>query len=323
MNKLKMYLALLAVLILFNGKAQEIKVDISHLSIPSANWNLFLDLKDFDVDKNEVGNDGESRYILATMKNVGFTASVFIEKADHKGDYIECRNFYWGHASKSPLSKENLTKYEKNDIAFVEHDTKEFKGERVDYHSINAYMSYGGYWIDIHISKVAYKTIDKEIFDKVLNSIKIESPKVINISEQFLYGAQNYMAQNYKATIEAYEPIIETQKEKITIDKTIWVVVVDNLGMSYGISGDFENCKRIFEYGMKFYPEYPMFYFNMACMYAEMSDIDNALVKLQLAIDRKNNMIKGEEFPNPRKDSSFSKYLNDKKFKEFLKKNGL
>jgi tetratricopeptide (TPR) repeat protein len=323
MNNFKVLLVSIAVLFFMNGKAQDMKADISHLSIPAADWNLTIDLKDFEVEKNNFDSDGNSRNILATIKGVGFTASVFIEKADHDGDYLECRNFYWGQASKSPLAKDNLTLYEKNEIAFVEHDTKEYDGKRVDYHSVNAYMSHGGYWIDIHVSKIAYKAADKEIFDKIFNSIKIEKPKVINISELFLYGAQNYIAQNYKATIDAFEPILETQKEKLTIDKTIWIVVVDNLGMSYGITGDFKNCKRIFDYGIKFYPEYPMFYFNLACLYAEQSDIDNALLNLQLAVDRKKNMVKEEEFPNPRNDSSFSKYLKDDKFKSFLKKNGL
>jgi tetratricopeptide (TPR) repeat protein len=305
------------------AKSQNLDVNISHISAPAIDWTLTIDLNNFEVEENVINPEGNSRSLVATQNSLGLTASVFIEKAEGNGDYIAARKFYWDKAAKSPLSKENLLQYEKGNIAFVEHDTKEFEGKKVDYHSVNGYLSHNGYWIDIHVSKVGYKAEDKNLFEKIFNSVKIETPKVRNVSELFLWSAVTYFAHDYKNAIGAYESILETEKDKINMDKTIWRVVVDNLGMSYGISGDLNNSVRTYEYGIKFDPEYPNFYYSIACAYAEMSDLDKALSQLEIAYAKKDNVIEGEQLPNPSEDPSFEKYKNDKKFKDFLKKNKL
>lgn len=64
--------------------------------------------------------------------------------------------------------------------------------------------------------------------------------------------------------------------------------------MAYGISGDYDNAKRILEYGKKLDPEYPNFYYNLACMYAKLSHLENALLNLELAFAKKHNRISGE-----------------------------
>lgn len=76
--------------------------------------------------------------------------------------------------------------------------------------------------------------------------------------------------------------------------------------------------KKTFEYGLTKRPDDPNFYYNLACAYAEAGDLDQALVNLRKAFQNKENRIKGESIPDPAKDSSFAKYLNDKRFKEFL-----
>jgi tetratricopeptide (TPR) repeat protein len=84
--------------------------------------------------------------------------------------------------------------------------------------------------------------------------------------------------------------------------------------MSYGISGNLEKAKATFEYGLTQDPEYPLFYYNLACMYGEMSKMDEALGQLRLAYKYKANMIPGEAFPDPLKDDSFRHFVKDEKF---------
>ena len=57
------------------------------------------------------------------------------------------------------------------------------------------------------------------------------------------------------------------------LDKTLWYVLIDNLGMSYGITGDLQEAKETFDYGVSKDPTYPLFYYNLACTYAEMNDV--------------------------------------------------
>jgi tetratricopeptide (TPR) repeat protein len=291
---------------------------MNSISVPTNDWALNIELTGFKVEKNNFSP--EARVVLVSKEAKNLTVSVYIEKAPKEGDQLECRNYYWGKAQKSPLVKDNINLYEKGDIAFVEHDVKEYEGKVINFHNLNAYLSYKGYWIDVHISEVNYKAEDKKLFDLIVTSLKIESPKKPNLAETFAFASQAYYNKSYSLAIKAFEDILVTEKEKITIDKMIWYLVVDHLGMAYGVNGELANAKRILEYGIKMEPQYPNFYYNLACTYAEMSDLDNAIANLESAYKNKDKVIKGESLPNPKEDSSFAKYSKDKKFIAFLKK---
>ncbi len=132
-------------------------------------------------------------------------------------------------------------------------------------------------------------------------------------------GSAAYLRQDYKKAIQLYSKALALEKKEPTLEKNIWRVVVDNLGMSYGISGDNKKAKEIFEYGLSKDDKYPMFYYNLACAYAEMKDLDNAIVNLKRAFKYKGNMIPGEQMPNPETDDSFSRYLKSEKFRRALR----
>lgn len=62
-----------------------------------------------------------------------------------------------------------------------------------------------------------------------------------------------------------------------------------------------------------------MFHYNMACTYAEMNDEDQAIVYLKSAFENRDNMIEGEEMPDPATDDSFARFMKDEKFLKTLK----
>jgi len=95
-------------------------------------------------------------------------------------------------------------------------------------------------------------------------------------------------------------------------------VLVDNLGMAYGMTGDLENARKTFEYGIQAEPDYPLFYFEMADYYAEKGDARNAMGFLKKAYERRANLIPGETFPDPRADDSFKNLLKNKEFRDFV-----
>jgi tetratricopeptide (TPR) repeat protein len=139
--------------------------------------------------------------------------------------------------------------------------------------------------------------------------------------ETMMYASQGsaaYLKQDYKKAIQLYSRALELEKKEPTLERDIWRVVVDNLGMSYGISGDNKKAKEVFEYGLSKDDKYPMFYYNLACAYAEMNDLDNAIVNLKRAFEYKENMIAGERIPNPATDDSFARYLKNEKFRRAL-----
>src|ERR1700730_6191264 len=132
-------------------------------------------------------------------------------------------------------------------------------------------------------------------------------------------GSAYYLKRDFKKATPPYQKALDLEKEHPTLDKTLWTVLVDNLGMSYGITGNLKRAKEIFAYGISKDPDYPLFYYNMACTYGEMKDMDKAIEYLKLAFARKENMIEGEHFPDPATDSSFEQFMKNQKFLDALK----
>jgi len=135
-------------------------------------------------------------------------------------------------------------------------------------------------------------------------------------------GSRYYLKHDFKGAIGPYAKALELEKKHPTLDQTLWRVLIDNLGMAYGISGDLKSAKETFEYGLSKDEIYPVFYYNLACTYAEMNDLDGSIVNLKLAFKYKDNIIAGEQMPDPAQDDSFQRFLKNDRFIAALREIG-
>lgn len=131
-------------------------------------------------------------------------------------------------------------------------------------------------------------------------------------------GSAAYLEGDYKKAIPPYQKALDLEKKERKLERKFWIVLVDNLAMSYGITGDIKSSQAVLEYGISKEPAYPLFYYNMACGYGELGNEDNAIKWLRSAFKYKANMLEGETFPNPETDSSFEKFRRSQKFKKAL-----
>ena len=150
-------------------------------------------------------------------------------------------------------------------------------------------------------------------------NLQNQSSSASVVLELMREGSSYYLKHDFERAIGPYQEALDLEKENRTLDKTLWKVLVDNLGMAYGITGDLDKAKETFKYGISKDPDYPMFYYNMACTYGEKEDMDKAIEYLKLAFDRRKNMIPGEKMPNPGTDSSFERFMKDETFKAALR----
>jgi Tfp pilus assembly protein PilF len=139
------------------------------------------------------------------------------------------------------------------------------------------------------------------------------------VLEYLQEGSAFFLKREFQKAIKPYQKALDLEKKQPTLEKNFWRVLVDNLGMSYGITGDLKRAKETFEYGLSEDPDYPMFHYNMACTYGEMNDEDQAIAYLKSAFKNRDKMIEGEEMPDPATDDSFARFMNDEKFLKALK----
>lgn len=128
-------------------------------------------------------------------------------------------------------------------------------------------------------------------------------------------GSRHYFAGEFKKAIPPYKRALDLEKSERKLKKELWFVLVDNLAIAYGITGDVDSSKAVLEYGIKLEPTYPIFYYNMACGYGEGDDEENAIKYLRLAFKYKDNVIEGEKFPDPATDSSFARLMKRETFR--------
>ncbi|HXC97386.1 MAG TPA: hypothetical protein VNU92_16915 [Edaphobacter sp.] len=88
--------------------------------------------------------------------------------------------------------------------------------------------------------------------------------------------------------------------------------------MSNGISGQIKQSRAVNESAIKADPDYPLYYYNLACADAEQGHAADAKLHLQQAFDRKANLIPGEKLPDPTKDDSILKLRKNKEFWAFV-----
>lgn len=331
--------------------SQETAKSLVKLVVPQAPWTVLISGEALVLKSEKIAPDGSRGYFMLVDEKTRMLASLYIEPVDKCKTSKECRDMVWKLGNPAWQNPQNVRRSEIGDISVLELMVPEFRGAPIRQQNMYAQFVLNGYWVDLHLSKVQYQDQDRELFERIVKSVRFEPKKVVRVQRekptaapsdivitgryrqqvqrgkeeiakqimQFVASASNaYLQRDYPTAIELYTRALDLDKKHSVLNKNIWRVVVDNLGMSYGVSGNNQKAKEIFEYGLSRDSTYPMFYYNLACAHAEMNDLDRAIENLRLAFSYKSNMIPGERIPNPARDSSFARFLNNPRFLKLL-----
>jgi hypothetical protein len=305
------------------------------LTVSQAPWTMFISGEALVLVERKIETDGSRGYFMLVDEKAEMFASVFIEPITKCKTSKECRDMVWKSGNPAWKNPQNIKLSEIGEISILELLVPELQGRPIQQHNMYAEFVVEGYWADLHLSKVLYRDKDRVLFERMVKSVRFE-PKTVGTADyqqpqsgpdeqtakktmQIVGQASAaYLKRDYKKAIQLYSQALDREKARPTLDKNLWRVVVDNLGMSYGISGNNEKAKEVFEYGLSKDATYPLFYYNLACAYAGINDLDNVIKNLKLAFDYKRNMIPGEQMPDPSGDDSFARYLSNPRFQRLL-----
>jgi tetratricopeptide (TPR) repeat protein len=309
--------------------AQTGKSNPVQMVIPGVKGVLKLDVG-LATSQTRVRPDGKEVQLRAFGRPDKLEISAFLQQVAFSASAEKCRDEWWPGTKKGPFQRDSLQETVlKGGIARVEFIVPEFQGVKVQQKNIHAYVGGGDLCAEIHLSKLSFKPDDQKLFEDLLASVRLlpdaspppavqsqnqAQPQDHDSSHFFAQGSQFYLKQNYSEAANYYQKALDLEKGKRTLSNDYFRVLVDNLGMSYGIGGNLSQAKATFEYGLKQDPEYPMFFYNLACVYGEMDNMNDALTQLRLAYKYKANVISGETLPDPLKDDSFRHFLGKEDF---------
>ena len=279
---------------------------VLELNVGNANW--------------ETRTGGKETQLRALDREDHLLITAFLQKVKFPASAEECRAKWWPMTEKSaPMKRDQLRQYEKSGIAVVDYFVPEFRGNAIRQRTIHAYLGGSDLCAEVHLSKEQFVPNDEKLFDEVLETVQLrldQSTRAgLDQKDQLLgEGSRFYLQHDYGTAAKRYQKALDLEKQNRTLNQTAFRVLVDNLGMSYGLIGKLSNAKETFEYGISQEAEYPMFYYLLACTYGEMGKIDESVEQLRLAYKYKANVIPGESMPDPLKDESFRKFAKDDKF---------
>jgi tetratricopeptide (TPR) repeat protein len=321
----------LFVLLLSSGVARAQDAPASAKSdvwLPGRHWALELDGTGFTTKANEMQPDGR-RYFLAENTKTRFVVSVYLEASKTPVQPGECKRSLEEkakhNASLASGGLKGVAYRDSGEMQILEFTLPELDGVPTNQKNIFGCLIKDDVFVDIHISKIFFKAADEPVFDALLQTFRFvpkeasDAPVPTGNSMIFFQeGSRYFLAHQYRLAIAPYQKAFEIEKSTPTLEKNLWRVLVDNLSMSYGISGDLTSARETLTYGVSKDPDYPLFYYNLACVTAEKGDLPDTENYLKLAFERRENLIPGETFPDARVDDSFQKLLLQREFRQFV-----
>jgi tetratricopeptide (TPR) repeat protein len=127
-------------------------------------------------------------------------------------------------------------------------------------------------------------------------------------------GHSTFELNRYDEAIAAYRDALEADRRLRVLGRDELRIVINNIGISYGESGQLATARDWFAQAVRDDGEFPLLYYNLACAFAEVGNLNGALDNLRAAWKRRGNMIEGEFLPDPRLDTSFGPFHNEPRF---------
>jgi len=287
--------------------------------LPDLDGAVRINTAGLDIEQSGMRPDGRQFRIEAKSPD-GVFITAFLEVAPHQGNGTEVRDAWWpGTQKNSKFKLSDLQLHELAGIPVAEYTVHEYNGMPVEQHSVHAYYAAGQTWAEIHMSKVRYEPKDEALFEALLQRVEALPTYKPSSLDWMIMASTFYEQKNYTKAAHFYELTLKEEDVSPKLGPVLWHVAVDNLGVSYGISGDVSRAKQTFEQALQKDPNYPLFEYNLACAYGEMNDMQNALPHLKRAFELRKNTLPGEIMPDPMTDDSFRRFKNKAEFVEAVK----
>jgi hypothetical protein len=303
---------------------QDSKSDDFNLTLPDHNGHLSWSADRFKIIQTSAKANGEEIGLRGSdgAGGIGFLGFLFLLPQESPMTSVKCRDSMLSHERSSNGSlKIGETSETANPgsvpVALVDYSSKGNDGKM--HYMARGFVATADICGDLEFYSEAPIHFADASLHRILASFKLDPNYVPQFKDVFLFAQILYDTQQFAAAGPLYEEALKKMKAKPPEDaKTMSRVLTDQAGMSYGISGNIAKARAIFEQAIATDPDYPMYYYNLACADAEENKLGDARKHLQQAFDRRANMIQGEPFPDPTKDDSFTPHRDDLAFWTFV-----
>ncbi len=297
----------------------------AQLYVSGQNWHVEYNVNGF---KGVNFTHDDNSVMVQYNKEKPFFMSVIVSlMKDAKSASVEnCRDAFYDFL-KTDTPNINVTKGMFQKMPTLSYIIKTYEGETVNMKYTHAFIFKNHICGSIVAAKEDYKQADEKYLTDILKSFKIKAgkPKLDltdvkakkdkTAKDYYLIGSDYYRNDDWGSAIKNYRQAYNIDKKTGELDYVSWTILTDNLGMAYGLNGDLDKSITLYKEAIQINPEYPMFFYNIACTYAEKGNELKAIDNLNKAYFYRKNMLPGEKYlPDPFTDNSFRNMLKNKDF---------
>jgi tetratricopeptide (TPR) repeat protein len=186
-------------------------------------------------------------------------------------------------------------------------------------HDVFAFAGNAQVCAEIHASTVSGKSNEDERLQSALALFHPDLSDRPNCAD-YVAEASVFFKQEPLMGAPFYDSCLNTIPNKTTDPSLITIrrLATDQVVIALGMAGKIDQSRAYAERAIKLDPDYPLYYYNLACADAEQGKAADAKVHLQQAFERKANTLPGEHFPDPTQDDSIRKLKKNKEFWAFV-----
>lgn len=255
--------------------------------------------------------------ITAQLRQVAFAATS-----------ESCKAEFWSKLQQSLAGKtEGLQESTYGGASRVEYNLNDADNAKA--HHLLAYWGAVNLCAEVHLIKVGYSAPDQTAFEQILSSVRLFPDQTgLQGADQTQAGSSSLMAQgnelysqgHYDGALKFYQRAFDLEKSNRTFDKDLFLELISRLAFCYRLNGSLAKARETLDYGLSQDSEYPLFHYDMACVYAQMGKMDETLGHLREAYKYHANASPGDMPPDPTQDSCFQKFSTDPKFTDAVQK---
>jgi hypothetical protein len=288
------------------------KPALLHFALPEHSGYLTLEQTNWTVTELSAKANGNEIGIRAKSGDIGLLGFLFVWPEKPSLTSSSCRDeMLLGEKVPPELQTDRREIINQNGtrVALVSLDPPP-KGKEA-WHFLRAFAASGDLCADISFS--SHQPIDYIAIEQTLKTLQFDPHSKPSFSDALFYATILWDHHNPNGAAKAYE--VALTRVDTSDNPAMWRrVVVDQLAMSYGMTGDLKRSRAINETAIAKDPNYPLYYYNLACADAEEGNAVAAREHLQQAFDRRANTLPNEQLPDPAVDDSLLKLKTNKQF---------
>ena len=317
---MKVFLVVLA--LAGSAVAQQFAGPDFNLSLPEQTGRLSWSAPGFEITQSSAKPHGQEIGIRGQdgAEQLSFLGFLFLIQNDYDVTSAKCRDEALAQEKKSlpsltVLRSWDLTRPGSLPVSLATYTTKQRDGS-AGYH-VRGFVASGNICGDLEVYSTRQISDSDSAVSRIFASYRFDPKYLPGFSDVVLYAQILYDTNMFAAAAPYFEKaltMVPADGAPFPTAKTARRVLTDQAGMAFGISGNVSKARTIFEEATKTDPDYPLYYYNLACADAEEENLANARIHLQQAFARKANVISGENMPDPTTDDSFLPYKDNRDF---------